>query len=543
MRRKSSNKLISQPFPESNAGGPSYFTINQGATGNHGMANKSGRKSFLDPTSGNFTSSAGLDPPPTGHPSRLHGDDENRYPLQGLAVGGDLGYGGSSGRPAFPSSYSDYNSSTASRSGSLPPARNDAELPLRRSEDRANTQYSHLGPSAALHAHRQNISTRSSFSMQNGSYGKPGGDRSSPTQLNALTTDFGTIAMGRGNPNSYGLQPKEELTINHNGFQHEYSHPSSQPDVTDPWLRDENSYQHNPERFISNSIPAETTFAQHPGQYRGIPAFGASFSRSSEPDDLHRAPNASYYATANTPSVGAQTATQHRIPKGDHQPNGIPNGPNPALDRTLRGSHPMQPDHSGYPFAPNPMNFRAPFGPYDFHPHAPLRVNPLAPYYHIAPVSTVLAPPIIPRGPAREHDVGQHVRSPLLEEFRNNSKTNKRYELKVRRFDSGRGAELIVFQDIFNHIVEFSGDQHGSRFIQTKLETANSDEKDQVFREIHPNSLQLMTDVFGNYVIQKFFEHGNQAQKKLLAHQMKNHILTLSLQMYGCRVVQKVSGG
>ena len=88
--------------------------------------------------------------------------------------------------------------------------------------------------------------------------------------------------------------------------------------------------------------------------------------------------------------------------------------------------------------------------------------------------------------------------------------------------------------------MEFSGDQHGSRFIQQKLETANSDEKDQIFREILPNSLQLMTDVFGNYVIQKFFEHGNQSQKKVLASQMKGHILDLSLQMYGCRVVQKV---
>jgi mRNA-binding protein PUF3 len=89
--------------------------------------------------------------------------------------------------------------------------------------------------------------------------------------------------------------------------------------------------------------------------------------------------------------------------------------------------------------------------------------------------------------------------------------------------------------------VEFSGDQHGSRFIQHKLETANSDEKDQVFREIRPNALQLMTDVFGNYVIQKFFEHGNQVQKRVLAEEMKGHIFNLSLQMYGCRVVQKVS--
>ena len=89
--------------------------------------------------------------------------------------------------------------------------------------------------------------------------------------------------------------------------------------------------------------------------------------------------------------------------------------------------------------------------------------------------------------------------------------------------------------------MEFSGDQHGSRFIQQKLETANSDEKEQVFREIQPNSLQLMTDVFGNYVVQKLFEHGNQTQKKILANQMKGHVLSLSTQMYGCRVVQKVS--
>lgn len=58
-------------------------------------------------------------------------------------------------------------------------------------------------------------------------------------------------------------------------------------------------------------------------------------------------------------------------------------------------------------------------------------MNPLAPYYHMPPVSTMMGP-MIPRGPAREHDAGQHVRSALLEEFRNNSKTNKRYELKVK---------------------------------------------------------------------------------------------------------------
>jgi len=89
--------------------------------------------------------------------------------------------------------------------------------------------------------------------------------------------------------------------------------------------------------------------------------------------------------------------------------------------------------------------------------------------------------------------------------------------------------------------VEFSGDQLGSRFIQQKLETANSDEKAVVFKELLPDVMQLMQDVFGNYVIQKFFEHGDQNQKKVLANRMKGHVVNLSMQMYGCRVVQKVS--
>jgi pumilio RNA-binding family len=48
-----------------------------------------------------------------------------------------------------------------------------------------------------------------------------------------------------------------------------------------------------------------------------------------------------------------------------------------------------------------------------------------------------------------------------------------------------------------------SSDQYGSRFIQQKLETASTEEKDMVFLEILPQTRTLITDVFGNYVIQK----------------------------------------
>lgn len=118
-------------------------------------------------------------------------------------------------------------------------------------------------------------------------------------------------------------------------------------------------------------------------------------------------------------------------------------------------------------------------------------------------------------------DYSASMRSPLLEEFRGNK--NKKYDIK----------------DIYGHVVEFSGDQYGSRFIQQRLESASSEEKQVIFEELRSNSLQLMTDVFGNYVIQKFFELGNQTQKTIMAKQMEGNILTLSIQMYGCRVVQK----
>ncbi|OQR88901.1 hypothetical protein THRCLA_10036 [Thraustotheca clavata] len=113
-------------------------------------------------------------------------------------------------------------------------------------------------------------------------------------------------------------------------------------------------------------------------------------------------------------------------------------------------------------------------------------------------------------------------RSVLLDEFRATTKTKK--------------WELI---DARGHIVEFAKDQHGSRFIQQKLETAKADIKDIVFSEIYPVALSLMTDVFGNYVIQKFFDYGNPEHLLLLLRTITGRVLELALQMYGCRVIQK----
>ncbi|EYC09552.1 hypothetical protein Y032_0060g3181 [Ancylostoma ceylanicum] len=112
-------------------------------------------------------------------------------------------------------------------------------------------------------------------------------------------------------------------------------------------------------------------------------------------------------------------------------------------------------------------------------------------------------------------------RSHILEDFRNNR------------------TPPLQITDILSHVVEFAKDQHGSRFIQQKLERASVKEKQLLFDEVLANAHALMVDVFGNYVIQKFFEFGTPEQKAALGRSLKGNVMNLALQMYGCRVIQK----
>ncbi|EJT50837.1 RNA binding protein Pumilio [Trichosporon asahii var. asahii CBS 2479] len=135
--------------------------------------------------------------------------------------------------------------------------------------------------------------------------------------------------------------------------------------------------------------------------------------------------------------------------------------------------------------------------------------SPYAPY----------SPPAFGYGRQLKRDDSSVVRSQRLEEFR--SRKSSRLEFSI-----------------YGSICEFASDQHGSRFIQNKLETASPEERQKVFEEILPNAFSLMTDVFGNYVIQKLFEHGDAAQKAALIKKMEGQALFLSNHMYGCRVMQ-----
>lgn len=266
-------------------------------------------------------------------------------------------------------------------------------------------------------------------------------------------------------------------------------------------------------------LPIKSRLEPHAvSQYGGLPHAGRG-SLSPFPNEYRSNLDTPLYSNTGTPPTGPHSI---RSPA-----SGLSSRTSPPDQGMFDRKFAML-DHYGLEqtmFSPNSLQSQL-SNSFQYEVQVPIqsmRMNPLAhPYVGPGP-SAIHHFSSGPRVPVREPEQSQVIRSPLLEEFRMHNKINRRFELK----------------DIYNYVVEFSGDQHGSRFIQQKLETANSDEKEQVFKEIQPNLLQLMTDVFGNYVIQKMFEHGNQSQKKILAHQMKGHVLHLSMQMYGCRVVQK----
>jgi len=473
-------------------------------------------KSSLDPSSGSFKFSR--------KSSFGFNDDKENSGQFASNADGSFDIDGSS-RPFRVDQIGSHNaaflgiSSSASREGSMPPSRasdsglSGSGLPFGNS----NQPFGSIGhtPRSSIH------SQRASFSGLPGSF---------PSQANGsrFTDAAQTEVELREKFAGLGFGSDTEPANASQGSNYSPSHPNYaqnyQLNGGSMW-NDTNSTGKGPHSFENHPNHAFSDQSYLGKGHR----FGERGSISPAGSDHHRGLNSpKYYSATATPPTGSEQIYR----PGSRGPRVQP-GPS-ELDRRLQSIHYAQQYMYSHPF-----QGQYPPQSYDFLP--PNFRQGAVPYgYSIPLAATYPQAPVIPTRPAKDQDVGVGVRSVLLEEFRSNSKSNKRYELKVSFYSLNCRQPLTPKQDIYHHVVEFSGDQHGSRFIQQKLETANSDEKEQLFREIQPNALQLMTDVFGNYVIQKLFEHGNQVQKRVLAEQMKNHVMELSMQMYGCRVVQKV---
>ncbi|KAI9890917.1 MAG: mRNA binding protein puf3 [Vezdaea aestivalis] len=476
------------------------------------------RKPQLDPTSGsfvwgnrlNFASFDNSRNSPFGNPNLNSNNSYTSSPLESDP--------GQFGRYNVVNEISRNGSSVASRSGSIPPLRSNGNQSPR--DGYGSQSGMTLPPLSSLH-----------------SYGSVGGNRS----LHSAHNSGVSSQTFTGRPESAGFdQAGAQMTNNFAAMNMDNGSRQSQASYSRGYLVPDSRHQGTGRngRFGSH-IPSHgngvASFAPEAGYVdRSSSSFAGDNQRrfnmnSQLGQNQMRIYQSRQYSAGGTPpttgdSIGAQSRGSTSSGPSHTGSQIAPANNMVALDGKLRRLQQEQQDQQVFYAPSNPLllrneQFRSPLQqpPYGYNFQDSLS------YPNFVKLPIPRGPQMPPRGPARDQEGTNCIMSPLMQDFKSNNKTSKRYDLK----------------DLYDHVVEFSGDQHGSRFIQQKLETANSDEKEQVFREIKPNALQLMTDVFGNYVIQKFFEHGNQNQKSSLAEQMKGHVQSLSLQMYGCRVVQK----
>lgn len=106
--------------------------------------------------------------------------------------------------------------------------------------------------------------------------------------------------------------------------------------------------------------------------------------------------------------------------------------------------------------------------------------------------------------------------------------------------DGGSAAKFSSFNDVVGRAEELARDQHGCRFLQTKLEEGNIMYINSIFEECYEKFVDLMTDPFGNYLCQKLFEFCSDAQRLALVERCAPAIPAVSTNMHGTRAVQRM---
>ena len=422
---QNSSQLASQVLADPNSGNSTYFSMPSKTALGQGNGNKQPRQLFLDPSASNLVANA-FEQAQADRSSRHNSNEENRYSAKALAIGAsDQAPKVRSGRQSIQQqSFSGYNNVTVSRSGSLPPSTsNGVERSSRFNDESVRLQHSNFATLSSTTLHRSNLSANPSYPARFGPYENNTGDQRASKSAVLSIADLNKTNVGLDNQySSHTPQKDSSNTSNGNGYLHDYPHQLGLYGTSESWAVDENGYARNPGLNLDGVISDPSL--PNGSQPRGA-STSTSYSHSPRGSDPRRGQHSPFFPTGGTPPSGMHP----RFPNGNTGFNLSPNAT--LLESKLRGPQIVQQEQQIYTAPPNPI-FRPSYAQsYEFHPQNALRMNPLAPYYHhIAPLN-LLAPHAPPRGPARDHDAGQHLRSALLDEFRNSNKTNKRYELKV----------------------------------------------------------------------------------------------------------------
>ena len=427
--RQHSNQLIPQAFPESNSVNPSYFSIQQPPTS---ISSRSSQKSFLDPTSGSFVASGAFDSNNISRTSRHNSDEEDRYTQRKMAFEGtDTGFSMQPTRPPFiNNTMSGYNSSAASRSGSIPPSHGETDYTMnstRARGDVTNNQYLRTNTSNSSNIpHRPNLSAQAPpYLLSTGTSRHKYSDQLSTTQLNHIMGDLDKLNMGQENQQPGFAAQRDalnggsiQLMNGTNGFPQD-----AMPNGNDVWnSRDDGGYQSHQDQF-SPAGSGSGSMVSQPNNHRTVPLASRYSHSPSNSDARHSHHHSPFYSNAGTPPP-----YQQRGPARGGYNNNVSTA---MLDRRLRG---LQQEQQGYMVPPpNFAQFRNQYpqlNPYEFYPRSGVPMNQLHSYYPMPPAPNLLTAPNVPKGPARDHDVDQ---SQLMREFKDTmNKPNKRInELKV----------------------------------------------------------------------------------------------------------------
>lgn len=175
---------------------------------------------------------------------------------------------------------------------------------------------------------------------------------------------------------------------------------------------------------------SEHGFQYHPAYHRSV-SFGNRESLTSSISDSRWELQSPFYSTGSTPPVAPNAL---RANLGNDLSSRASSGQVTLLEKKLRGLQPYQTEQQF--LQPNPLQMRSSFQQqFDAPYQSQVQMNPLARPYAMPSYSIYSHPQSTPSHQGRysvtEQESSQVIRSAVLEDFRSNSKTNKRYELKV----------------------------------------------------------------------------------------------------------------
>jgi hypothetical protein len=98
----------------------------------------------------------------------------------------------------------------------------------------------------------------------------------------------------------------------------------------------------------------------------------------------------------------------------------------------------------------------------------------------------------------------------------------------------------IPLEELTGAIYAISRDQHGCRYLQSKLEEHNDRNFNLIFAEIFPHIGELMTDAFANYLCQKILQFSVDEQRSLIVDSIASDLVRISMNSHGTRAVQKL---